>query len=175
MNGMPSGTRALMQQVISGLLAGRSVQRAPELGRQLVQRLRYLESTGEVWATECFEALAYEAATQQCGRYLRELDTVTVAYSGDVVSMPARYAVAAKTQSGVKQGRQYELWINLTWAEYDALIATLLSQAESIFKNVKAFQEIGKLRLLYPASTGPREACVLAGIDPANLDLEGVS
>jgi hypothetical protein len=109
---------------------------------------------------------------------LEEQTLVYVDNTGKVVGMPASAGVRERD---VTTGEETGRWVRVplirgrTWDQFEEMMAERLRQHSILHDQILAFQEIWRLRVRYPESAGPQEACDMAGLDWREINLSALN
>lgn len=143
---------------------------ATSIAEWVVRELHDLDALGDYRARRALHELPVPAVVQMAGSRLRENGEVGVGWNGSHVSLPARLAIDVRDSSGVPTGeKQYPLWVYESWEEIESLRDRLAAQRDGVAADVKAIEQVLRLRDQYPEAGSPFEACEMAGIDPEEI------
>jgi len=94
--------------------------------------------------------------------------SIKIRRSGRIVSLPARLGISTIEEEDGTRRRTFQqhLWWELSWPQFDELIATMRARGASINREAEALMEVHALRAMYPDTKTVGEACERAGIDP---------
>lgn len=137
----------------------------------LVATLQRAAEAGDVEAECTLHALAIDGAAERIAVLLKQ-ERCLIARNGHVLSMPARWGIRRRDSQGKRQRHhQQALWWELTWAEFQEMVASLRRQAARLGEEAAAWDAVLNLHDRYPDTLTPGEACECAGIDPHEFKL----
>lgn len=162
----------LVNELVDKYTVGQVAPSAVETAWLAHRDLWDLDARLDERARPALESLSLQALTQVAGRRIKKTGQVLVSWNGTVVKMPERMAVRDRDEDGVPgTERQFPLIVEMTWAQVEEKREWLAKQANTLYAEVAAYDQILALRMLYPQANTPLEACELAGLDPESIAL----
>lgn len=134
-----------------------------ERGEEVVRLLADATQARRPWAEHVRGSLLLEAATKHAKRRFKVANTtlVSVGTAERLRSMAGGVKVKATNGRVVDQQK---LFVDMTWNELESHVDMLKRQLRELGITVAADRKLLKLRDQYPSSSGPGDACRLAGI-----------
>lgn len=133
-----------------------------EKGARFERLLFDAEQAQRMWASRVLDECRRQGLIAYGRREFQRLNTVPVSYNGKVLSMPLAMSRRQRTETGevVQELRLIEFW---TWDEVIAKARDIGKVIEGYSATLEGLMRLLALRELFPESTGPAQACLLAG------------
>lgn len=161
--------RGRVDEVLEALLLAGADAGTSQMGSALVSELELRAEAGDSWAESILRAFSRDGADEYARAWLdrRDRGSIKIASNGRVIDIPARVGVPARSSTGVREPYfQRPLWWELSWAEFEAHIASLRAQIGRLDVNLTGKLQVLALRDRHPDTLTPGEACEREGIDP---------
>lgn len=163
------------RELVSGILDDlilKGMTGSRELASAASCSLMDSRQSGDLSSERIIQALAADGLRSLASERLKAV-TVSVSWSGQTISVPARLAVRDIDQAtGKATGHyQYRLWYDLPWPQFDLAVDERAQQRDILGQQVAAFREVQRLRDRFPSSQTPGDALRSNGVEPDSLHL----
>lgn len=170
---MQAEDRAFINQILDGVIAAhRRKYRGVRYSQGAIEITRALESAasqGDGRALRVMMVYVAKGAESDLKQRVKQEEKPIRVYANGTVEVrrvPDNYSV--KANNGATQAM---LWAEVTWDEFERMVAMVVEKRDVLAKKAEVLQWVLTLRQKYPQSQTPREALVLDGRDPAELEI----
>jgi hypothetical protein len=135
----------------------------------VVKELKKLDKTNHADRAKLGRILWWALGRALQGRFYKIEHGPRVAYvtDGRVGTIPKRYAhPVVDPKTGKFSGYMQAVMTDLAWAQFRADLRRVKERWATLGRNIEIWDRVAALEDKYPQTSGPREACLLEGIDP---------